>query len=454
VRRLLAIEARRSAMLPMIPVLSGLLLLSPIARHLTPVALWVSRSNDVQSTVQAIGPFVAGVAAWMAFREHRRAATDLLDCTPYPPMRRWLVTWSAIGIWAVLCYLANAGAVFAITAGQATWGRPVAWPVLSGLVSVLTCAVLGFVAGRLLPSRLTAPLLAIAVFVAMAAMMQWALTGGWPGRLSPIYPSIRESPFFQVDPSLAQAQIVCYLGVSAVAVGLLALGTRGVIRPTRRRGGALFAAGVLLVATAAALAYRSPVGDLGGSARATPVSVPVAYTPVCADSPMRICVHPAFRQELPALEAALGPITAPLAGTAAMPTGVAQARPGSADPSMAGADNSGALPFGFGNFTLHGRTITPQQALTALQTRFAFALVTPRPHLNAPAPTGSAQRAVALYLLQQAGDTPEPGLLSPSAADVAGARRLAGMADADRRTWLTEHAAAMRSGRLTLADLP
>src|SRR5882724_8825322 len=153
--------------------LAGLLLLSPIARHLTPVALWTSRSNDVQSTVQAIGPFVAGTAAWMAYRERRRGVSDLLTCTPYPPLARWLATWIATAVWAALCYATNAGVVLAITAGQATWGRPVFWPVLSGLTSVLACAVLGFVAGKMLPGRLTAPLVAIGTFAAMAAMMQW-----------------------------------------------------------------------------------------------------------------------------------------------------------------------------------------------------------------------------------------------------------------------------------------
>lgn len=452
-RRLLAIEARRSAMPPMIPVLAVLLVLSPIARHLTPVALWTSRSNDVQSGVQAIGPFVTGVAAWMGTRERRRDLTDLLACTPYPRLARWLATWTATTAWAALSYVAVAAAMFAITAGQASWGHPVAWPVLSGLTSVLACAVLGFVAGRLLPGRLTPPLAGIGVFVAMAVGMQWALTGGRLGRLSPIYPSIGESPFFRVDPSLAVAQIVCYLGVAAAAGGLLALSVRDGAPALRRRGVAASVAGALLVVAAAVLAYRSPVRDLGDTARAVPPAAALAYTPVCAGAPLRICVHPAFRAELPALETALAPLATPLAGTAAMPSTVAQARPGPPDTSMSGIGGS-ALPFGFGNFALRGNTITPDQARVNLQTRFALALVTQPLYTNAPAAVGAAQRAVALYLLRQAGDTPETHLLPPSAADDAAAQRLAALDARSRHAWFADHAAALRAGTLATADLP
>lgn len=451
-RRLLAIEARRSAMLPMLPVLAVLLVLSPIARHLTPVALWLSRSNDVQSSVQAMGPFVAGVAAWMAAREHRRDIGDLLTGTPYPRLMRWLATWVATIGWAVLSYAAVAAAMFAITTRQASWGHPVVWPVLSGLTSLLACAVLGFVAGRLLPGRFTAPLAAIGVFVTMAASMEWALTGHWLGRLSPIYPSIRESPFFPTDPSLAVAQIVCYLGVMTTAGGLPALSVRDAA-PTMRRGGVAAATvGALLIAAATLLVYRSPVGDLGRTTQHPPKAV-LAYTPVCATDPLPICVHPAFRAELPALETALAPIAAPLTGTPAMPSGITQARPGPPDTSMHGAGGT-ALALGFGNFELHGNTITPDLARSYLQTRFALALVTAPPYTNAPAKPGPAQRAVARYLLHQAADTPDPHLLPPSPPDDAAAQRLAALGPRSRQAWFADHAAALRGGTLTAADLP
>ena len=58
--RLLRIELRRNALLALLPVIALLWLLSPIARHLQPIALWPDRSTDVQSALQALCPFVAG----------------------------------------------------------------------------------------------------------------------------------------------------------------------------------------------------------------------------------------------------------------------------------------------------------------------------------------------------------------------------------------------------------
>jgi len=51
--RLLRLEARRSALLPLFPGFVLLLWLSPIAQHLRPVALWPDRSTDLQSTIHS-----------------------------------------------------------------------------------------------------------------------------------------------------------------------------------------------------------------------------------------------------------------------------------------------------------------------------------------------------------------------------------------------------------------
>jgi hypothetical protein len=77
--RLLRIEARCSVLLPMLPLMAMLLAASPIARYLTPVALWSDRSTDLQSVVQAIGPFTAGATAW------RSCPTSSAPSPAWPP---------------------------------------------------------------------------------------------------------------------------------------------------------------------------------------------------------------------------------------------------------------------------------------------------------------------------------------------------------------------------------
>jgi hypothetical protein len=60
---LLRIEARRNPAPLVLPLLAALLAITPLAHELTPVALWLDRSADVESSLQLIGPFAAGLVA-------------------------------------------------------------------------------------------------------------------------------------------------------------------------------------------------------------------------------------------------------------------------------------------------------------------------------------------------------------------------------------------------------
>ncbi len=451
--RLLRLEARRSALLPLLPVLVLLLWLSPIAQHLTPTALWPDRSADLQSTIQMLGPFVAGAAAWMAAREQRRALTDLLACTPRSPWARGLATWTTTSGWAVLFYATIGAVVFALTAAQATWGHPVLWPMLSGLAALLACSAAGFAAGRLLPSRFTTPLVAIAVFATMAAGMQAALNGDALGRLSPIYPSIglASSVFYAIRPDLTWVQLTCYLGVTAAAFGLIALRGHAGDRTIRRGGANLTAAGLVLVAAAVALVLTSSTDDQG-------VVIPllhdaasdrtVAYTPVCSQAPLPVCLHPAYAHELTPLDTLVNQIAAPLVGIPGLPVRAEQLPGDKQVVRLQGNPPVLTIP----HFIIHGTTISPPAFAAGLQTMVALALVTPA---GTPAfQTDPAQRAVALYLLHQAADTPDSDLIPDDAAVAAAAQRLGALTPTARHTWLTAHVTALRAGTLSLTELP
>jgi hypothetical protein len=65
-----------------------------------------------------------------------------------------------------------------------------------------------------------------------------------------------------------------------------------------------------------------------------------------------------------------------------------------------------------------------------------------------------AQPAVALYLLRQAGYTPDPGLISDDTTVTTAAQRLAALTSAARAAWLTRTLTAVRAGTLTLTELP
>jgi hypothetical protein len=467
-RRLLRIEARRNALPPLLPVCLVLLWLTPIAQHLEPVALWNDRSADLQGAVRMIGPFAAGTAAWMASREHRRNMTDLLASTPRSPWRRWMATWTATCGWAVLFYAAFGAVFFSITAVQATWGHLVIWPVLSGLTSLIACSTIGFAAGRLVPSRVTTPLTAVGVFFAMTAGMEDALHGGALGRLSPIYPSIslQSSVFYAIRPGLTYLQISCYLGVAVVAFGLITFRSHAG-SPTIRRAGTALTAGGLALATAAfglaSTSHRDGQGVIVPALDDAATDRAISYTPVCTHSPLQVCMHPAYAHanELTTFDTTINKIAAPLIGTPGLPVRAEQL-PGE------DAGNPGSLVGGdppvlhLPHFIIHGHTIQPPDFAAAFRTRIALALVIPAGtapavtscHCSAADATSPAQRAVALYMLRQAGYTPSTGLIPNDTAATTAAQRLATLTPTARTTWFTSHIAALRVGTLTITELP
>ncbi|HVV20712.1 MAG TPA: hypothetical protein VHF06_14860 [Pseudonocardiaceae bacterium] len=440
---LLRIEARRNTFLVLLPVLALLTALSPLVRNLTPVALWSYRSTLVEGQVQVIGPFAAGVAAWMAGRERRRGVDDVLACTPTDPWRRLLAPWAVTAAWAALCYAGTAAGAFVVTARQATWGGP-DWPAVTvGLVAVVALSGIGFAVGRRFPGRFTAPLVAVGTFAVLALGTDFGFSGNRFGRLSPLFPSIEygQGQFYPARSDLAIVQIIFLAGVLVVSLGVLALREhhgRTLVAALLAAGVALAGAGVGLAATS-----RSDVrGVIVPAVHDAASDRPVAFTPVCGHTALPVCVHPAYAEELPMLSTVVDDIAAPLAGSPGAPTRVEQ---------VGGIQKS--------DFALHGPVLTvPAFSITgnslgqsafadAVRTRIALALVGSPGH-------GTAQLAVARYLLDQAHGTPAPGsgLTDPAVVDAA--RRLAALSPAARTAWFHRHLADLVAGRLTVRDLP
>ena len=69
-------------------------------------------------------------------------------------------------------YLVCVAVVYGVTARQAAWGGPLWWPAVVAAASLPALSALGFAAGALVPSRFTAPLVAIAAFFVLALSTQ------------------------------------------------------------------------------------------------------------------------------------------------------------------------------------------------------------------------------------------------------------------------------------------
>jgi hypothetical protein len=457
--RLLRIELRRSAMLLLLPALAGLLWFFQYRRAFGTTALWSLRSSDMQDALGLIGPFVAGVAAWMASRDRRRRMTDLVGTAARPRWTRQLTTWAAVAAWALAFYAAATAVLFAVTARQATWGGPIWWPVGIGAAGILAFAAAGFAIGTVFSSRFAAPLVTIGSVLAMQ-VGALALTAhhspyGW---LSPANQSIRPGSaiFFSFDPSVAIVQLIFLAGVAAAALGAVGLPAASGGPWTRRAAAAVAAAGILAAGTGVALA-----GTAREQANNTVIPLlhdaaagqAIGYTAVCDRSAVPVCVQPAFRPMLATVAAAVDPVTAQVAGLPGAPVRVAQLN--TAGPSVATSVYTvneavaGRPPVLYiAPFPVPGQ-VTNAEFASDLRMRAAEAIVG-----GDGGRATDAQQAVASGLTIAAGGQQPQGAVGARAQLDDAGHRFAALPAPVRRAWLATHLAALRAGRVTLKELP
>jgi len=455
--RLLRIEARHNPAPLVLPLLALLLWLTPIAQNLSPVALWLDRSVDVESSIQLIGPFAAAAAAWTASREHRRRMADLLASTPRNPYLRTLAAWLVSLGWMAAFYVILAVVVLSITAAQATWGGPQWWPLVDGLAALIMCSAGGFALGLLLRTRFVTPLVAVGTLGVILGLMSAAVnSGGVIGLLSPLYPAfgLNALVFYAPQPDLSMLKIVCYVGALGLALGLAAWHFRADRPSIRRAGAALLAAGLAITAAAGGLdatARTDSHGIVVPAFHNAAADHAVPYTPVCSHTPLPVCVHPAYDggSELAVLATLINKIAAPVLGVPGMPVRAEQAPAGSAD---YGGLHGDPPVLDFQPFIVHGTSLQPQSFAQYFAESIALSLVIPG-HSPIAAAT-PAQQAIALYLLRQAHDPAVLGLFPADPAVAAAAARLAAESPAARTAWLTTHLAAIRAGHVTPQDIP
>jgi hypothetical protein len=112
-------------MLWMLPLAGALFWFNGYREIMALPPMWNLRAMTLQNrllldfTVPAVG-----AAAWMGSREGRRHITDLVGVAARPRWARQLAVWAATTGWAILGGLCCTGAVYLMTARQASWGGP------------------------------------------------------------------------------------------------------------------------------------------------------------------------------------------------------------------------------------------------------------------------------------------------------------------------------------------
>ena len=503
----LRIEIRRSVVLWAVPLLLALFYFDSFRTAAGFPPVWTVRSSVITSHMVAdFGPFAAGLAAWVASREGRRKTDDLLATTVRPAWARQASALGATLFWLILTFLVGVAAVYVDTALNATWGGPPLWPVAVGAVELVTFAVIGFTAGALFPGRFTAPLAAIGTFllveIGFHASLQMNVKGSTYALLSTAtaVPLGDDGVFDRVAPDLSITQVMFMGGITVALLGVLTLAPffrvayRGLLAGVSRTGRWLCVAGVALLAAGVAAAATGFA--LAGTAQLA-VSVwdipalhdaasdqPIPYTPDCAGTSFKVCVHPAFSGFLAGANTALQPVAAEIAGLPGAPVraeqvpsgegvraaqglllgGLAQVGLSGTPPVYNYTSDNGLAPF-FGSPA--GTDNAGWEA--GFQQVFLTAFVAGPPHVgpapeNAVLPPNAAQQAVITTLMTAVGSTaPVFGEDTTNGAPTAGAtpaqiaaaaQRFASLSPAARYAWLAAHLPALRAGTITLAQLP
>jgi hypothetical protein len=479
--RLLRIELRRSAMLWLLPLAAALYYYQAYRRALALPPVWGFRAMTLQN--DALLDFampVAGGAAWVGARESRRHLADLLAGTARSRWARQLAAWTAVTCWALAGYLACTGVVYAITARQATWGGPLWWPVAVDAAGVALVSAAAFAAGALLPSRFTAPLAAVAAFFALGLSIEavhdgstaWLIAPGVAG--SALGPNLGVATFYGFLPDLSIVQVMFLVGLTAAVLGGMGLVPGAAGRRARAAAAALALAGLAAAGTAAGLAGTARFDRHGMTVipalHDAASGAPVPYTPVCAAGPVPVCLHPAYAGYLPAVAAALRGVLSEVAGLPGAPSRVAPAAPtyslsaSGEISSSSGVSGRGTalliLPEPPPGVAVNGLTVTAAEFAAQAEADVAPDIVGRVIGQGSP-----AQAAVTAALLRDGAAglaTPEfslggqgprapgraPGRVTPAS------RRFAALPPAARHAWLASHLAALRAGRVPLAQLP
>jgi hypothetical protein len=473
VGRLLTLELRHNVMLWLAPLIAVLFYLDAYHIAMSYAPLWSLRTSVLPSHLLLdCAPFVAGAAAWMGSREGRRHTSDLVTISAQPRWLGQLFSWAATTTWALLIYLGCVAVLYGVTASQATWGGPPWWPLAVGVAGVTACSAVGFAVGSFLPGRFTAPLVALAVILALTVGFHLAVrqTAGY-ALISPMgpEPDITVGVFSPYLPDLFMAQVMFLGGLALAALGALGL---------RRASGGPWLRGLAATIVIAGPAATGTALAFTGSARLGPQGVvipalhdaasdrPIPYTPVSSGGALPILLHPAFRACLPSITAALEPVLRELAGLPGAPVSVDQVAPNTwAGPTLSG--HPPVLKFTIAQ-VLTGAS--PFAGVGEATTRLAFIETvvggaSPQLFAGPPTVTGSpAQQALESALLKEAGvPLATPGGMPPDGSvygpaprtpAYAAAQRFAALSSSARHAWLAAHLVAVQAGKVSVAQIP
>ncbi|GAA0800724.1 hypothetical protein [Spirilliplanes yamanashiensis] len=304
--RMLRIDLRRSS-----AVGAGLLLLVlGVAAMYLPGTSWTGQWTAAviqqREYLALLWPLGLASGAWLVGRDRRGKVGELFATTPRPAWQRYAPPALALALTVGCAYLLMSAALLPLLAGRNGHLNPlIAGIVGVGTVSLVAAGLLGMAAGRLLPSPLTAPALAVAGLLFTLLPVTGRLDGRAAAAAEALPPGI-VSPFseFAIVPAhVSAAQLIWFGGLGVTGYLLL------VARDRVRRVAAVLPA-VLGAAVAVPMLPADP--DLS----AVLVADRGALEQVCTPDAPTVCVT---REHLPLLAEIVGPARSALARLSVLP---------------------------------------------------------------------------------------------------------------------------------------
>lgn len=464
-RSLLRIELKRSVGLLAVPLLvlgTWWLVINDVMQ--AEVRLWPETSHLTIAMAFLLGPAAGGLSAWSATRSRRRGMEEMLSVTARPPFARELATWTGTMFWPLLTCMSIAGFYIFLAFKDATWGRPLPMPLLLGLLYIVAYSAIGYAAGRWVPSRFTAPLVAIGIFygawglLALPPMDLGSLLGPDPNAIA--YANVFDKPL-----GLWSWRVLWALGIGGVALSSVALKIR--------RSPARWMAFVLcgLVAFGSAATILSLVGNEKLAREYGVYEVkPIAYEPVCEEGRITVCVHPAYEKMLPEIANAINIVAKPLNGISGVPSRMVQADNTFTEPEERNINSPASFSIDY--WLWDGENASKQHAASVLVADEEAMMMhgPPEPGANQDEkdlercgklqespyldPAAEAQTVVSDWLLKEAGGKPPKFSYYQCSNTEKLTRDFATLDPSKRRAWLQESFAGLRVGRVTLKDLP
>jgi hypothetical protein len=501
--RALRLEFKRSPVPYLLPLLAVLFYFDSMRTADGYPPVWSLRASVVDRNLLVdFIVFAGGLAAWAGAREGRRKTADLLATTPRAAWSRLSVALAGTLSWLLLAFLACVAVLYVQTALQATGGGPPLWPVFAGAAGVTVMTVTGFTCGAVFPGRFTAPLVALSMAVLyeigfreallvqvpsgkhalpssaippLSVQVFHVLSSGTYALLSPTSapPGVDTGVYYRVAPDLSIVQVMFMGGIAVALFGVLGL-TAGLRQPGSAGGwlarliaAVLVACGVAASWTGFALAGTAqPDAAAGGweipALHSAASDQPVAATPDCTPSAgFQVCVAPALSFDLRAVAAELDPVAAEITGLPGAPARAEEVA--SRNGWKAGIHgNPPVFEFNTDHVDTVNTWLDGVSSLAGWRTGFPQGLLDA--FLAGPSPAAGlnpAQQAVEDALLAAVGAQPAPQPPGPpqplSASTVAipaAARRFEALSAGARHAWLATHLAALRAGKITLAQLP